>query len=349
MNGGILVSVIKLAFMGFGNAAQAFSKIVIGKRQELLTMGYDIRASVVVTASKGNCFVPEGVSLEALLQDIENYGMFKSVALGVTTKQGLDLLSHADYDVFLELSPLNIHTGQPAIDHIKTAMHRHKHVITANKGPIAWAYKELKTLSQEMATEFLFETTVMDGTPLFNLYRETLPLCKVTGIKGILNTTTNFILESMESGLGYDEAMEEGRRRGFVEADPSLDIQGYDAAAKLCALMNVMMDANSTPDLIDRQGIEGITQDQILSAKSRGFKIKLLCEATFEEGHLMGRVKPTEIALSDAYAQLNGTSSVVTLTTDLMGAISILEHDPEIEQTGFGIFSDLMELIRRLK
>jgi homoserine dehydrogenase len=337
---------IKLAFMGFGNAAQAFAKIVVDKKEDLALMGFDICATVVVTATKGNCYVAEGLALEKLLSDIDLYGKFVSEGMGVTSQTGMELLEIADYDVLLELSPLDIHTGQPAIRHIQTAFYRHKSVITANKGPLAWAYKALQQLALDQQVTFLFETTVMDGTPIFNLHRESLQMCQVTGIKGILNTTTNFILESMEVGMAYEEAMEEGRRRGFVEADPSLDIDGFDSAAKLCALVNVLMAGDIDPTQVLRTGISGISLEDIKAAKASGHKIKLLCMAETRESGIYAEVKPTLVPYSDAYASINGTSSVLTMTTDLMGALTIIEHDPEIQQTGFGIFNDLLTLLK---
>lgn len=338
---------LNLAFVGFGNAAQAFAKLVVEKKAAFESMGFEIRATVVITATKGNCYSPEGLTFEALLDSLERHGRFVGDAFGLTSVTGMELIQLADYDVLIEVSPLNIQSGQPAIDHIKSAIKRGKHVITANKGPIAWAYDELKTLAMQMGCGFYFETTVMDGAPVFNLFRETLPLCTVTKIKGILNTTTNFVLESMEQGLSYEEAMDEGRRRGFVEADPSMDIDGFDAAAKLCALMNVMMDAKMTPDRIKRTGISGITAEDIQKAQTEGKKIKLLCHAERKADGFRARVAPEQIPLTDPYAGLNGTSSVYTITTDLMGPLTLFEHDPEIEQTGYGLLSDLVALIRR--
>jgi len=189
----------------------------------------------------------------------------------------------------------------------------------------------------------------MDGTPIFNLVDETLKLCKVTEVKGILNSTTNFVLEELAKGKNYDDVIQEGKERGFVEADPSMDIEGWDAAAKTAALLNVLMRANITPNDVDRKGIEDITLEQIKAAESRGNVIKLLCYGGIENGKVVGRVRPEEISKGSLLSSITGTSSVVSITTDLMGTVSIVEHDPEIEQTGYGVFSDLIRVITNRK
>ncbi|MBP6492034.1 MAG: hypothetical protein KA282_03585, partial [Clostridia bacterium] len=262
-----------------------------------------------------------------------------------TSMSALEIAEKVDYDVLLELTPLAIFSGQPAIGHITAALSRKKHAITANKGPIAWGFEDLKKLAKDNGVLFYYETTVMDGTPVFNLTEETLKLCKVIEVKGILNSTTNFILEELAAGKSYEEAIEEGKERGFVEADPSLDIEGWDAAAKITALLNVLMGANITPYDIQRKGIEDITLEQIQKAEAAGKVIKLLCRGSVENGKVIGKVGPVEVEKDDLLATISGTSSVVTITTDLMGTISVVEHDPEIEQTGYGVLSDLVRVI----
>lgn len=342
------MKVLKLAFVGFGHAAQAFCELIISKTMDLNALGYSIKASVVITATKGNCYNPCGIELMDLMKDLKTDQKFSSPEVYLTHSTGEALICEGDYDVLIEVSPLNIFTGQPAISHIEWAMKRGKHVITANKGPIAWAYESLLALAQERGVHFLFETTVMDGAPVFNLYREALPLCQVLEINGILNTTTNFILDSMENGMSYDRALTIGRERGFVEADPSLDLDGFDAAAKLCALMNVMMNANIKPTDIDRTGIGSVNEHMILEAKKQDKKIKLMCHGALLKTGFYASVKPTMIPNSSLYATISGTSSVVSIKTDLMGELVLIEQDPEIEQTGYGLLSDLIALIKRL-
>ena len=186
----------------------------------------------------------------------------------------------------------------------------------------------------------------MDGTPVFNLAEKTLQLAEVTEVKGILNSTTNFILEELAAGSDYDDIMERGRQMGFVEADPSMDIEGYDAAAKITALLNVLMDADITPDMVDRKGIEDITIEDIKAAENRGNVIKLLCKgARDHDGKIIASVRPEEVPKSDMLASIDSTTSIVSITTDLMKTVSIVEHQPEIEQTAYGVFGDLLRVL----
>ena len=337
---------LKIAMLGFGNAGRAFARLLLEK-QENIRNEYSciVKVAAIATGSRGSLVNDKGVDLEKALRDMENLNRFDTESSEFSGMTAMDIAMQANYDVLMELTPLAIFSGQPAIDHIKAALNRNKHAITANKGPIAWAYEPLRKLAEVKGVRFFFETTVMDGTPVFNLTDETLRMCKVTEVKGILNSTTNFILEELAKGKDYGEAIREGQERGFVEADPSLDVDGWDAAAKTAALLNVLMKADITPDQIQRTGIGGITIEAIRAAEDRGKVIKLLCSGCIENGKVVGRVAPEEIDKTELLATVTGTSSVVSITTDLMGTVSIVEHDPEIQQTGYGIFSDLLRLI----
>jgi len=338
---------LKIAMLGFGNAGQAFAKLILNKREEIKTSyNCDVRVIAIATGTRGSLVNDAGIDLDKAIEDLAKLHRFAADSADFSETAAMEIAGTVDYDVLIELTPLAIHSGQPAIDHIKAALNRRKHAITANKGPIAWAFEDLRKLAKEQGVRFYYETTVMDGTPVFNLVEETLPMCKVTEVRGILNSTTNFILEELAKGQDYDSVILEGKERGFVEANPSMDVEGWDAAAKTTALLNVLMGADITPDQIDRKGIEGITAEQIREAGSRGKVIKLLCSGILKNGKVIGRVAPEEIDQTELLATISGTSSVVSITTDLMRTVSIVEHDPEIEQTGYGIFSDLIRLIR---
>lgn len=341
---------IKIAILGFGNVGQAFAKLLIEKHAEILkNLGCDVQVAAISTRSKGSLVNENGIDIEKACSDIEKLHRFDEKSSDYAKLNSMEIANSVDYDVLIELTPLEIFSGQPAIDHIKAAFKRKKHAISANKGPIAWAYESLCELAIKQGVLFYYETTVMDGTPIFNLVDETLKFCKVTEINGILNTTTNFVLEELAKGNSYDDAIAEGKKRGFVEADPSMDIEGWDAAAKTAALLNVLMHADITPYDIDRKGIEDITFEKIKEAETRGNVIKLLCHGTVENGKVIGRVRPEEIAKGTLLSTITGTSSVISITTDLMSTISVVEHDPEIEQTAYGVFSDLIRVITNCK
>ena len=337
---------IRLALLGFGNAGQAFAKLLTEKKKQLAAdYGYEVLVVAIATKRRGCLVAPEGIDLVQASRDIREKGKFENPREQLYSLDSMQIAQTIDYDVLIELTPLEIFSGQPAIDHIKAAFHRGRHVITANKGPIAWAYKELKELAQKESCLFYHETTVMDGTPIFNLFDETLKLCKVIKIEGILNSTTNFVLEELAKGKEYEEILSEGKKRGFIESDPMIDLAGWDAAAKITALMNVLMDADLTPTDIERTGIEKITAVDLREAEKRGNTIKLLCTGTIENGKALGKVAPAEIPKGQILSCIEGTSSILSITTDLMGKLSIVEHEPEIEQTGYGILSDLLRVL----
>ena len=328
---------VRIALIGYGNVGQAFARM-LRRREDYIRDTFDTKALItaVCTRSRGALIQPEGIDTEALTDE-----MFDK------EKDAFAVIESAQYDVMIELTPINIMTGQPATDHVRRAIELGKHVITANKGPIAWHYRQLRDLAKKQGVCFCHEATVMDGTPVYNLAKENLMGCQITEVSGIFNATTNFILTEMEKGVSFEDAVAEGRRQGFVEADASMDIDGWDASAKLTALMNVLMDVEITPLEIDRTGISGITYEDIQSAKAQGKRIKLLCRGRVEDGKPVGVVKPTLVDEHTLPAIMDATSSYVTIDTDLMGATTVIEEpfEPEIDHTAYGVLSDLLRIL----
>lgn len=338
---------LSVCMVGFGNAGKEFCRMLLEKREEIKdTYNFDVIVTAISTKSKGALYDPVGVDLNRALHEAETEGKFSQDNPQRVDGSTLEIIQKSGADVLVELSTLSIKDGQPAISHIEEAFRNNMHVITANKGPIAWDYKRLKRMANEKNLAFLHETTVMDGTPVFNLVEKTLPGCRVLRFKGILNSTTNFIMEEMEAGSDFETALKEAQRRGFAEANPSMDIDGWDAAAKTAALINVLMDGEVNPMTIDTTGISGITVKDIEEAKKKGGKIKLLCEGYRENGRVKGRVYPAFVDNRDIFSKVDSTTSILSITTDLMGEICIVERNPEIQQTAYGIYSDLLTLIK---
>jgi homoserine dehydrogenase len=339
---------ITLCLAGFGNAAQAFCRLLLQQQQYLYEV-HQVKVDVTAIASrsKGALFDQVGLDLSRALEEVAHHGMFSSDNPQLASLTTLGSIQQSHAQVLVELSTLSIENGQPAIQHIEEALRQGMHVITANKGPIAWDFRRLKELADQSGKWLLHETVVMDGAPVFNLVKETLPGCSVISFKGILNSTTNFILEEMETGRAYEDAVKEAQRRGFAEADPSLDVEGWDAAAKTSALLNVLMNGNITPPEILREGIMKISMEDVKAAQKKSCKIKLICEGWLENGQPRGRVLPLLVEKNDLFSTIDATSSILSVTTDLMGEICMVERHPEIEQTAYGIYSDLLTLIRK--
>lgn len=340
---------VKLCLMGFGNSIRAFLEILSQNEDQIKNdYDYNIIITSIITGSKGALYNPEGIQLKKAWKEIDENGHFNKNSSQFSNWTNEEFLLKADYDIMIEATPLEVFTAQPATDHIRLSLTRGKHTITANKGPIAWHFHELSEIATQNNCCFFYETTVMDGTPLFNLVDQTLKYCNVLEINGILNTSTNYILEEMENGKAYNHIIEAGRKMGFIEANPALDIEGWDAVAKVAALMNVLMGARLTPMDISRTGIDQVTYDDIKKAKANNKVIKLLCHGHMENGKPIAYVKPVEIEKTQFLATITGTSSAIEITTDYMGKISIVEHDPMLEQTGYGIFSDLIRVLNYL-
>ncbi len=250
-------------------------------------------------------------------------------------------------DALFEVSSLNATTGQPAIAHIRAALEAGAHALTANKGPVVHAYRELSALAAAQARRFLFESAVMDGVPIFSLFRETLPAIELRGFRGVLNSTTNVILEGMEAGMTFEESVCKAQALGVAESDPTDDIEGVDAAVKVIALANVLMHADLKLNDVSREGIRGITAEQLREARASGEACKLVCSARCaEDGSVVASVAPRQLKLSDPLALVKGTSSVISFETDVFPELIITEQDPGLEATAYGLLADFLTAVR---
>ena len=341
---------LNVALLGFGNLGQSVAGILLEKKEEI-EKTYDTSVNVVAitTKTRGNLVDAWGIDIERVLNNIQETGVFPKTPETILQRNALDVAETVEYDVLIEMTPLEFATGHMATDHVIAALKRGRHVICANKGPLAWRYREIDELARKNGCKLLFESAVMDGTPVFNMVRENLPLCKVTEIRGILNSTTNYILQGLEQGKTAKEVIAEGKKRGFIEKNPNNDIEGNEAAAKTAALANVLMGADITPDDIEITGISNITKEDIDAAAAKGNVIKLICRAYEKDGEVKVRVAPEEISKLSAFAAVSGTSQVISITTDLMGTMTIIEEAPDMEQAGYGVFCDLMTIIKDMQ
>jgi homoserine dehydrogenase len=246
----------------------------------------------------------------------------------------------------VEITPLNPMTGEPAISHIRAAFARRMHVVTANKGPIAHAYSSLREEAETAGVCFRFESTVMDGAPVFNLVRHNLPRVRVLGFTGVLNSTTKVVVEAMRNGRSMEEGVEEARRLGITEADARFDLDGWDSAAKTAALANVLMDARVTPQQVDTRGVSRLTPEKVAELASKRKTVCLVSRAKRSGVEVRLRVRAEVLEETDILASLRGTSNLLLLHTDLMGTVGTVSVSPGVEQTAYGIFSDLVDVAR---
>ena len=254
-------------------------------------------------------------------------------------------LAAARADVLFEATSLNVEDGQPAVDYLRAALERGAHAITANKGPIVYAYRELSELAEHNARRFLFEATVMDGVPVFSLFRENLPLVHLQGFRGILNSTTNIILGGMETGLSFEEMLQKARESGVAETDARHDIDGWDAAVKVAALVAVLMGERLRLSEIPRQGIGALTAAEVRAARAAGTPYKLVCAARRTEAGVAARVGPEKLSLSDPLARVEGTSSMLCFETDIFPKLTITEDHPGLYATAYGMLADFVRAV----
>ena len=282
---------MKLLFVGFGTVGQGLSELLLTKRTELAKR-HDFEWQVVGIADmlKGSAYDPAGLDLAEALTRVEQ-GESLSDWPGLGREwDAPTMIAEAEADVMLEATYTDITTGQPATDHIRAALERGMHVTTTNKGPVALASTELIDLAVGRGLRFLYEGTVMAGTPLLNLIRETLAGSEILEMKGILNGTTNYILTRMEEGLAYSDALATAQELGYAEAVPDADVLGWDALAKVTILANTVFGASLVPDDSPCTGITEISPDDITRAGSDGKRHKLIGRVWREDGRVRGSV-----------------------------------------------------------
>lgn len=325
---------LHLAIIGFGNVAREFVRLLQAKREQL---ALDYRITGIASRRLGFIVDSGGLAEDALL-----HGRFPQAYAGNIG----DWLRLAGADVLFECTTLEPRSGQPAIDHLRAALEHGAHAISANKGPVVHGYEELTALARQRGRRFLFESSVMDGIPVFNLFRECLPGVELRGIRGVLNSTTNVILDEMARGASFEEGVRSAQEIGVAEADPSNDVDGWDAAVKLVALARVLMRSGIRLEDVERQGIRGVSAAEIRAAQDRGCIYRLVAHAQIREGRLVASVRPEALPLSDALAQVRGTSSALYLQTDICPEIGIVETGPGLVTTAYGLVTDLIAAVR---
>jgi homoserine dehydrogenase len=314
-----------------------------------------LRICGIATRRHGAIFAASGVDGIRAADVVASNGPLHAHRAGVEILAGgalelIDRLSGMADDgsmgrVVIETTPLDIHTGQPAINHIERALDRGLHVVTANKGPVAIKWNELDRAARKRGASFLFEGAVMDGIPVFNFVRETLPAVTITAFRGVLNSTTNHIITALEDGGEFGPALEAMQQAGIAEADPSLDVDGWDAAAKAAALANVLMGAHLTPAAVVRTGIRGLSGADVRAAAARGERIRLVASASAAGA----RVEPVVLPAADPLAQLRGMANAVIFETDLLGEVAVTQLTGGLTQTAYALVSDLTTVARRIR
>jgi homoserine dehydrogenase len=356
-----------LVLVGFGNVGRRFVRLLRECASELRDVHeIDWRVVGIATSRHGVARDLRGLDVERALDLAERgqslaaidasepagSGSAPSASFGLQLiEQTADAAHRAGSLrplVIVESTVLDITAGQPAIDHVRAGLRAGAHVITANKGPAAFAYGELAALARTAGRAFLFEGAVMDGIPVFNLVRETLPAVRISGFSGVVNSTTNFIITAMEGGRTFAESLAEMQAAGIAEADASLDVDGWDAAAKASALANVFLGARMTPQQVDRTGIGHLTGATVLEAVARGHRLKLVARGERRGDDVVVRVRVEELPASHLFATLSGQQNAILFETDTLGSFAIAQLGGGLTQTAYALVTDLVAVARRV-
>ena len=337
-----------LALIGFGNVGRALARLLLRKQADLRDRyGMTFAVTGIYTGRHGQAIDSRGLDLSKALELVESGQSLDGLStLDVVPQDGVDFARRVPAQILFENSPVNHHTGQPAVDHLRAALQAGMHAITANKGPVVHAYSELRSLADQCGRRFLFKSTVMDGAPIFSIFREPLPAADLKGFFGILNSCTNLLLGLMDQGQTFEQAVEYARSIGITETDPSADIDGWDAAIKVAALTTVLMGIPFTPQQVDRTGIRGITAPMLAEARQAGKRWKLVCTARREGGEVLARVAPEMVSPDSPLYSITGTSSYVQFELDVLPGLGIVENDPGPETTAYGLLADFINAVR---
>lgn len=337
-----------IVLIGFGNVGQGLAQILADRSQELAErFGVEYKITAVCDLLKGSVFDPAGLSPAALLQAAAQGQPLTSLPAAHTGWDAQRTLQECGADILCEMSYTDLKTGQPAISHVETALKAGMHVVTTNKGPIALDYPRLAALAKERGLELGVEGTVMSGTPALRLGSELLAGAGIRKIQGIFNGTTNYILTRMAAGDSYTAALAEAQRLGFAEADPTGDVEGFDAAGKVVILANLLMGAHITMQDVDRQGITALTPADIEQAESQGQRWKLIGSLEKKDGRLTANVQPTRVAHSHPLAGVSGATNAITYTTDLLGDVTLIGPGAGRLETGYALLEDMLAIHRR--
>jgi homoserine dehydrogenase len=333
---------MKICLMGFGKVSQAFVHLVERKKDQLAKeYGIGFKFTAIATGKHGRAINPDGIDTDKALELYKKGQSLDSLSSEKSPRDIREFIAKSHADILLENSPVSYKDGEPAIKHIRT--------VSANKGPVAHAWQELTALAKSKGKHFLFESTVMDGAPIFSVVRETLPAAEILGFEGILNSCTNLIIEQMEEGDTFDEAVEFAQSIGITETDPSGDIDGWDAAIKVSALVTVLMGSPLKPQQVQREGIRDLSQTEVQQALKDGERWKLVCRADRMDGKIIATVAPEIVQPKSPLYSVNGTSSLVVFNTDVLPGLGILESNPGPETTAYGLLADILHILKTKK
>jgi homoserine dehydrogenase len=341
-DGKINMKVFNLCLLGYGNVARALIPLLVEKTEALRAeFGVGWRVTGVATRRMGWLAAPEGFNVEELLS-----GAITQRVSPPPSNVG-EWLAAARCDVMFETTSLEPLTGEPAVMHARAGLEHGAHVVTANKGTIVHAHRELAELARSRGRRFMFEATVADCLPVYSTFRDSLPAARVEGFSGVLNSTTTLILEEMAAGRTYDDGVRRAQSLGVTETDPTHDVDGWDAAVKVCALANVLMCAGLKLEDVSREGIRALSERDVREAHAAGEPFKLVARCTRDEGgRVEGRVRPERVPPDNPFASIKGTTLAIHFELDVLRGLTLVAHSPDLKSTSYGMLADFINAVK---
>lgn len=325
--------------LGFGVVGQSFVKLLVSHSTDLYNV-YGIKPKVVACADNGGIVTcDQGLNLDRLLNVKKKKKSVAQYGPRGSTSEIVDVIENLDAEVVIELTPTNITDGEPGKNHIITAMKSGKNVITVNKGPLALEFPSLIELAEYNRIAFKFSGTVGGGTPILEFAKRCLRGDRIISFEGILNGTTNYILSKMYEGLNFSQALRDASERGYAEKDPTLDIEGYDAVAKLVIASNFVMNLKSTINDVRRTGIRDVQASEVVNERKKGNAIKLI--ASCDGKKLI--VGPKPVSTKDPIC-VDGILNAITFTCQHSGQQTIIGKGAGGMETASSILRDLIDI-----
>ena len=340
---------LALLLVGYGNVAKRFVTLLDESSAALAALDIQPVIVGVMTRRHGRVFDGAGLDASSIAQRLTAGGGQEDPATVPAALEWCARLSsqRAEARVLVETTTLDVRSGEPAISHVRAAFGTGTHVVTANKGPVAFAWRPLADEAAAAGVSFFFEGAVMDGVPIFNLVRETMPAVEIRGFRGVVNSTTNYLLTAMERGQPFERALLEMQAAGVAEADPSLDVDGWDATAKAAAMANVWLDARTTPTAVPREGIGPETASRAVAALASGRRLKLVASGSGRGPDAAVRVRLEELDATDPLAIAAGQANALELDTWPLGRLVITQRGGGLEKTAYALLTDLVAVAKR--
>ncbi|GAC1342527.1 MAG: homoserine dehydrogenase [Candidatus Dormibacteria bacterium] len=345
----------RLGVIGHGSVARALDQLLDATRGELSERyGVAYRTTLVATRRGGVLVAEGGVRTRGLPAHRSQAGP----APGGTEQFVEHLLAvladpATPYDVLVELSTASPLDGRPAADYLAAALASGRHVVTANKAPVAWHAGKLARASAATGAQIRYEAALMDCLPVLGIRTTMVPVGGITAFAGVVNSTTNHILTSLAGPGDWASAVDDAQRLGIAEADPSHDIEGHDAATKAAILANLLFALNPpiTPAAVARRGIDAIDPDWPARAAAAGNRVRLVARGAAGASGTTGaqvrvQVQPEELPLTDPLARIDGTSMGLQIDSILAGRLELVIPSPGVEQTAYAVLMDLLALAR---